>query len=148
MLESVCQTERRHSPVCHILENYLPLPGTEYQSPGHLTCSFVTILTELSRVTLIFHLQLYNRNFYKPNRRPPKNVCCHCSFQEPTQSEQQLLAWSCQSVHPSIGTEQLQHCHESFQKQYRLSGLTLTVHGQLSLEETKISIYGHILTLN
>jgi hypothetical protein len=72
-LEFVYQTERRHSPVYRILENYLPLPGTEYQSPGRLTRSVVTILTEL-------HLQLYNRNFYKPHRRPPKNVCCHCSF--------------------------------------------------------------------
>jgi len=77
-LESVYQTERRHSPVYRILENDMPLPGTEYQSPGRLTRSVVTVLTEISRVTLIFHLQFYNRNFYKPHRRPPKNVCCHC----------------------------------------------------------------------
>jgi hypothetical protein len=58
-LESVYQTERRHSPEYRFLENYLPLPGTKYHSPDHLCRSVVTILTELTRVTLIFHLQLY-----------------------------------------------------------------------------------------
>jgi len=49
-LESVYQIERRHSPEYRILENYLPLTGSEYQSPGHLIRSVVTILTDLSRV--------------------------------------------------------------------------------------------------
>jgi len=79
-LESVYQTERRHSPVYRILKNYLPLTGSEYQSPGRLTRSVVILLTEISRITLIFHLQLYNRNFYKPHRRPPKTSAVIAHF--------------------------------------------------------------------